>query len=75
MAKMKVGQLKKKAAAASKDGSLADAERYAEALELIENDEWVKAEAALKRCLAQSILLKQTKLLWRLVSNLTKWIG
>ena len=48
MAKMRVKTLQKKAAAMKEEGKLADEKRYEEALALIEDEEWVKAEAALK---------------------------
>eukprot|EP01045_Picozoa_sp_COSAG04_P037161 COSAG04_NODE_9362_length_870_cov_6.598555_2_plen_215_part_01 len=48
MAKMKVKPLQKKADTMKADGKLADEKRYEEALAFIEDEEWVKAEQALK---------------------------
>eukprot|EP01048_Picozoa_sp_COSAG05_P020701 COSAG05_NODE_3590_length_1972_cov_105.107848_1_plen_359_part_10 len=52
-AKVMCGQYKKKAAAAKEDGTLADEVKYGEALQLMEDDEWVQAEAALKESLGR----------------------
>ena len=48
MAKMKVKPLQKKAEGMKGEGKLADEKRYEEALVFIEEEEWIKAESALK---------------------------
>eukprot|EP01047_Picozoa_sp_COSAG01_P007108 COSAG01_NODE_264_length_19971_cov_62.193923_16_plen_245_part_00 len=53
-AKIRCTQYKKKAVDAQAAGTLTDEAKYAEAMELLEQEEFVQAEAALKACLPSS---------------------
>ena len=54
-AKVMCGQYKKKAAAAQEDGTLVDEAKYKKALQLMDDDEWVQAEIALKEAMGSNL--------------------